>query len=134
MGKGKIIAAGLAGAAVGATAGVLFAPKSGAETRKELAVKFNEVLDKAKNLKKEDALEYIENTIDKVKKEIESLDKETVLKKAQKKSDDIQKQLKELVAYAKDKGNEELTKATEALRKKALQVSKDVVKKLEETK
>ena len=39
-----------AGVVVGATLGVLFAPKSGKETREDLKVAFNELLEKAKNL------------------------------------------------------------------------------------
>ena len=132
MSKGKFVAGVISGAAIGAAAGVLLAPKSGAETRKELANKFNEVLDSAKSLKKEDAVKYIETSIDKIKKELSTLDKEKVKKKAEKKAKEIQKELEDLVEFAKEKGNEELQKATEALRKKALQVSKEVVKKLEE--
>lgn len=131
MSKAKTAAAVLGGVAVGAAAGVLLAPKSGAETRKDLAKKFNEVVDKAKNLKKEDVEKYVTEKIEKIKKEIASLDKETVLANAKKKSKEIQKQLEDLVDVAKKKGNEELSKATEALRVKALEVSKDVVKKLE---
>ena len=132
MGRGKFVAGAITGVAIGAAAGVLLAPKSGEETRKELAVKINDVLDKAKKLKKEDAITYIETSIEKIKKDIASLDKEKVKKNAQKKAKEIQKELEELVSFAKEKGTEELEKATEALRTKALEVSKGVVKKLEE--
>ena len=132
MSKGKFVAGVVTGALVGATAGVLFAPKSGAETRRELANKFNEVLEKAKTLKKEDAIKYIEDRIEKIKNELSSLDKEKVKKIAEKKAKEIGKELEQLVSFVKEKGNEQLEKAIIALRGKALEVSKEVVKKLEE--
>ena len=132
MSKGKFVAGVVTGALVGATAGVLLAPKSGAETRKDLANKFNEVLEKAKTLKKEDAIKYIEDKIEKIKKDISSLDKEKVKKIAEEKAKKIGHELENLVSFAKEKGNEELQKAVAALRSKALEVSKEVVKKLEE--
>ena len=45
---GKFFLGALLGAAAGAVAGVLFAPKSGKETRKEIGKKAKECTDKAK--------------------------------------------------------------------------------------
>lgn len=131
MKKGKTAAA-LGGLAVGAGLGILFAPKKGSETRKDLAKKFNDLLESAKKLNKEDAVLYIQNTIEELKDDIESLDKEEILEAAKKKAKELQKKVDSLVKYTKKKGSEELEKAADALREKALEVSKSVVKKLEE--
>ena len=55
-GKGKL----LAGLAIGASLGVLFAPKAGKETRKELKEKMDDLIDKAKNADKKEIKENIE--------------------------------------------------------------------------
>ena len=130
MKKGKTFAA-LGGLAVGAGLGMLFAPKKGSETRKELSKKINELLDAAKKIDKEEALEYIEKKIDEIKEQLDDLDKEDVLEIAKKKGKEIQGKVEELAKYAKKRGNEELTKAAEALRVKTIEVSKEVIKKLE---
>ena len=76
----------LAGAAIGAGLGVLFAPKKGSETRKELKQKFDELLAKAKEIDIDEVKETIENKIEEIKAELEDLDKEKVLKIAKKKA------------------------------------------------
>ena len=52
MGKngGKFILGALVGAVAGAVAGVLFAPKSGKETRKEIGDKTKEYVEKGKEI------------------------------------------------------------------------------------
>ena len=52
----------VAGAAIGAGLGVLFAPRSGKETRKMLKDKMDELVEKARQITKEDVkICYIEN-------------------------------------------------------------------------
>ena len=48
MSNTKVVLGFLAGAAVGAIAGILFAPDKGAATRKKIAGKANELLDEIK--------------------------------------------------------------------------------------
>ena len=50
MSKKKGFGKLLAGVGIGALIGVLFAPKKGSETRKELKQKLNEMIDKAKKI------------------------------------------------------------------------------------
>jgi len=45
----KIVVGFLAGAAVGALAGILFAPEKGSETRKKIATKSGDITDSVKN-------------------------------------------------------------------------------------
>lgn len=121
----------LAGLAVGAGLGVLFAPKKGSETRKELKEKMDELLKKAKEIDKEEVKENIENKIEEIKAELKDLDKEKVLKIAKKKAKDIQKKAEELVEYAVEKGTPVLESAANSVREKAIVVTKEVLNKLE---
>ena len=122
----------LAGMALGAGLGVLFAPKKGSETRKDLKNKMDELLDKVKNMDKKEVKENIEKKIAEIKEEVENLDKETVLKKAKEQAKIIQDKANELVDYAIEKGTPILEKAANSVREKALAVTKEVVKKLED--
>ena len=53
----------LTGLAIGAGLGILFAPKKGSETRKELTIKINELWDKVKELEYDDVKKSLEKKI-----------------------------------------------------------------------
>lgn len=127
-GLGKFIL----GASVGAALGVLFAPKKGSETRKELKQKMDELIEKLKNVDAKEVKENIEAKIFQIKTELEDLDKEKVLKIAKKKANDIKNMAEELVDYAVEKGTPVLEDAAVAVREKAIEVTREVLKKLEE--
>ena len=129
-GLGKLFA----GAAIGAGLGVLFAPKKGCETRKELKGKLDELVSKAKETDAEEIKETIETKVEEIKKELEDLDKEKVKKVAKKKADDICKKAEELVDYAVEKGTPVLEKTANSIRDKAIVVTKEVLDKLENNK
>lgn len=131
MSKGKGIGKFVAGVAIGAGLGILFAPKKGSETRKDLKDKLDNVVAKIKSLDKEEIKKTFENKVEEIKTELEDLDKEKVLKIAKKKGEDIKKKCQDLVNLAVAKGTPVLEKAAEELRLKAIDVVGDVLEKLE---
>lgn len=122
----------LLGAALGTGIGMLFAPKKGEDLRRDLAKKIDELLSKVKEIDADDVKETIETKIYEIKNELEDLDKEKVLKVAKKKVKDIRDMADELVDYAVEKGTPVLEKTAVAVKEKAIEVTKDVLKKLEE--
>lgn len=133
MSKKKGFGKLFAGLALGAGLGVLFAPKKGEETRKELKEKIEDLLDKAKDIDKEEVKVTIESKIATIENELEDLDKEKVLKIAKKKAKQIQDMAESLVDYAIEKGTPVLEKSANAVKKKAIDVTKTVLKKLEDS-
>lgn len=126
-GAGKFVL----GAALGAGLGLLFAPKKGKDLRKDLKVKMDELVNKVKEIDPEELKEDFDKKIDEIKKELEDLDKEKVLKIAKKKGNEIKKKADELVNMAIEKGEPVLKDAAESVRDKAVEVTKDVLTKLE---
>ena len=121
----------LGGAAIGGAIALLFAPKKGSETRRDLKNKFDEMIEKAKEVDKDEVKENIEAKINQIKEEIEDLDKEKALKIAKKKAAQIQDAANELVNYAVEKGTPVLEKTASSIREKAIDVTKEVLAKLE---
>ena len=131
MSKKKGFGKFLIGAGIGAGLGLLFAPKKGSETRRDLKIKMDELVEKAKGLDAKEVKENIEVKIEEIKAELADLDKEKVLKIAKKKAKQIQDASEELVSYAVEKGTPVLEKAADAVRAKAVVVTKEVLNKLE---
>ncbi|MFI3307964.1 MAG: YtxH domain-containing protein [Mycoplasmatota bacterium] len=131
MKKGKIRTFA-AGAVVGIGLGFLFAPKKGSETRKDLKIKFDELLDRAKEVDVEEVKIKIETMIEDIKIELEDLDKEKVLKYAKKKASQIENMASDLVEYAVKKGTPVLEEAAKSAKEKAIEVTEEVLAKLKE--
>ena len=127
-GLGKL----LFGAAIGTGIGMLFAPKKGEELRKDLSKKIEELLSKLNEVDTDEVKENIEAKIFEIKNNLDDLDKEKVLKIAKKKAQDIKDMAEELVSYAVEKGTPVLEKTAISVKEKAIAVTKDVLKKLEE--
>lgn len=121
----------LAGIGIGAGLGILFAPKSGEETRKELKGKLDDFVVALKDIDINEVKDEFLKKVDEIKKELEDLDKEKVMKIAKEKGEALKQKAADLVQLAKDKGTPVLEGIADDLRVKAINVTKDVLKKLE---
>ena len=91
------------GAAIGGALGVLFAPKSGKETRQDLKNKLDELVAKIKKIDKDELVDKIEDKIEEIKEELADLDKEKVLEIAKEKAEAIKDKAEDLYKMAKKK-------------------------------
>lgn len=121
----------LAGVGIGAGLGLLFAPKSGEETRRSLKKKIDELISEIKKIDVIEVKDEFLAKVEDIKSELEDLDKEKVLKIAKEKSEDIKQKTLDLVQLAKDKGTPVLEGVADDVRLKAIDVTKDVLRKLE---
>ena len=121
----------IAGIGIGVGAGMLLAPKSGEELRRDLMNKIDELIKKAKEIDVKEVSEDLKKKLNDLKAEIEELDKEKVLEIAKKKGEELKVKANELFELAKEKGTPVIEKAANEVREKAILVTKDVLKKLE---
>ena len=119
------------GMAVGASLGILFAPKKGSETRRELKDKMLELVSNAKELSISDISKMVEDKITEIRKDLNDLDKEKILNIAKTKSENIKKKCQDLVDLAIEKGTPVLKDAAVDVRDKTIDVMQDMIKKLE---
>lgn len=122
----------LGGVALGAGLGLLFAPDKGENTRKVLAKKIEELLNKVKEIDAEEVKDELLYKAETLQAELASLDKEKAKEIALKKATDIKEKAEELYKYAIEKGTPVVENAADEVRKQALKVVKEIQKKLEE--
>lgn len=126
-GLGKFIL----GAGIGAGLALLFAPQEGSKTRKELKIKLDELVKKAKSIDPEEVKADILQRVEELRMEIADLDKEKALEIAKKQAKKIQRKAEDLYEYAKLKSTPVVEKAVSDVRELALKAAKEVVNKLE---
>lgn len=121
------------GAGIGAGLALLFAPKKGSETRRELKIKLDELWSKAKEVDVEELKLEFQAKVEEIKLELNDLDKEKVLKIAKEKGEILKTKAEELLSLAKEKGTPVLESVAKEVREKVVIVLKEVTKKLEES-
>ncbi len=119
----KALKAFVAGTVVGATLGVLYAPKKGSETREDLKNLVNDLWEKAKEIKFDDVKKAVTKKIEEIKKELKELDKEKVVAIAKEKAAKLREKVEELIEYAKEKGLPAVEKAAKKLKLKTEEIA-----------
>ena len=126
-GTGKFIV----GAAIGAGLGLLFAPKKGSETRKELSGQMSDLWEKVKNIDSDEVKAKLEDKLREVEVGIKDLDKEKVLSIAKEKGESLKVKCNELIDMAKESGKPVVENAAKNVKKELANVTKKVLDKLE---
>lgn len=132
MSKSKGFGKLLLGLGIGTGLGMLFAPKNGDETRKDLKKELDNFVSSLKEIDVNEVKDDFLNRVEDIRNELEDLDKEKALKIAKSKGNDIKKKVDELVKLAKEKGTPVVESSADAIREKAIDVTKKVLKKLED--
>ena len=132
MSKKSGIGKFLLGAGIGVGLGILFAPKSGKETRADLKKKMDELIEKAKNIDIEEVKETIEAKVNEIKEDLKNLDKEIVAEKVKAGAKKIKKKAEDLVDYAVKKGTPVIEAAAREVKESTIKTLESITAKLKE--
>ena len=130
--KKRTIISFLAGTAVGAALGLAFAPKSGKETRKDIAEKAKKLKNKAKEIDLDDIREFVVEKSADIEEKLSKLSKEKVLKNAKSLANTIKKDVSNLCNSIKDISEDVMQESVEKLKTKAEKTIEKVLSKLKE--
>lgn len=127
-GLGKL----LAGVGIGAALGVLFAPKSGKETRADLKKQGDKLVKKVKDIDLEEVKDGLIQDFENLKAELADMDMEKAKKIAKKKGKEIAIKANELIEMAKEKSAPVIEKTAKDIKKKLSVMLADLSEKLED--
>ena len=122
----------LLGAGIGVGLGILFAPKSGKETRADLKKKMDNLIEKAKNIDIEEVKATIETKVNEIKEDLKNLDKETVAEKVKVGAKKIKKKAEDLVQYAVKKGTPVIEAAAREVKESTIKTLESITAKLKD--
>ena len=122
----------LLGAGIGVGLGILFAPKSGKETRQDLKEKMDDLVEKAKNIQVEDVKATIEAKVQEIKEDLKNLDKETVAAAVKSGAAKIKRKADELVEFAIEKGTPVIEAAAREVKASTVKTLESITSKLKD--
>ena len=122
----------LAGTAIGVAIGLIIAPKSGKEMRKDISTKAKKITKKVKEIDLDDIREFVVEKSADIEDKLSKLSKEKVLKDAKKLAKEIEKDMANLCNSVKDLSEDVMQDAVEKLKEKAANTIEKVLKKLKE--
>lgn len=122
----------VAGIGIGAAAGLLLAPKSGEETRKDIRKKAKQIGKKVKDIDLNQVKEDLVKEFDKFKNEMKDMDKDKAMKLAKEQGTKLLAKCENLINMAKEKSAPMIEKTGKDIKKKLSEMLADASEKLSE--
>lgn len=122
----------VAGIGIGAAAGLLLAPKSGEETRKDIQKKAKQIGKKVKDIDLNQVKEDLVKEFDKFKNEMKDMDKDKAMKLAKEQGTKLLAKCEDLITMAKEKSVPMIEKTGKDIKKKLSEMLADASEKLSE--
>lgn len=122
----------VAGIGIGAAAGMLLAPKSGEETRKDIKNKAKQIGKKVKDIDLNQVKEDLVKEFDKFKNEMKDMDKDKAMKLAKEQGTKLLAKCEDLINMAKEKSAPMIEKTGKDIKKKLSEMLADASEKLSE--
>lgn len=122
----------VAGIGIGAAAGMLLAPKSGEETRKDIKNKAKQIGKKVKDIDLNQVKEDLVKEFDKFKNEMKDMDKDKAMKLAKEQGTKLLDKCEYLIIMAKEKSAPMIEKTGKDIKKKLSEILADASEKLSE--
>ena len=130
--KKRKLGALVAGIGIGAAAGLLLAPKSGEETRKDIQKKAKQIGKKVKDIDLNQVKEDLVKEFDKFKNEMKDMDKDKAMKLAKEQGTKLLAKCEDLITMAKEKSAPMIEKTGKDIKKKLSEMLADASEKLSE--